>query len=130
MNASNAIHVDSGDLARLKDRMPDLSAIDLPRLEVVGKNADQTLDRLLGRSRTPAWAWVATGVGLIAIIGAIATYLWMRRPLVDVEATLDGDSTTADFSEPTNGYDETTGSGFGETRGYGRVDVPVGAEEA
>ena len=128
MNATNAIHVDSGDLARLKDRFPDLSAIDLPKLEVVGKNADQTLDRLLGRSRTPVWAWVATGLGLITLIGAIATYLWMRRPPIEVETTLDGDSTTTDFGEPTNGYDETTGSGYGET-GYGRVDAPAGVVE-
>ncbi len=131
MNASSPMHVDSGDLARLKDRFPDLSAIDLPKLENVGRNADQTIDRLLGRSKTPVWAWFATGLGLIAIIGAIATYLWMRRPLVDaVEATLDGDVTTEGFNEPANGHTETTASGYGETSGYGRVDVPVGADGA
>ncbi|MEO5703979.1 MAG: hypothetical protein ABIZ52_00470 [Candidatus Limnocylindrales bacterium] len=121
MNATSPIHVDSGDLARLKDRMPDLSALDLPKLQVVGRNADQTIDRLLGRSRTPTWAWIATGLGLIAIIGAIATYFWMRRPIDVVDTDLDDDATT------TPGYGDST-NGYSETPAYGELNTPVGVE--
>ena len=71
---------------------------DLPRLEVVGRTADNTIDRLLGRSRAPVWPWIATGVGLIAVIGAVAVYLWTRRPLIDsVESTaIDNAATLGD----------------------------------
>jgi hypothetical protein len=109
MTSTSPLHIDSADLARLKDRMPDLSAMDLPRLEAVGRTADDTIDRLLGRSRAPMWPWLATGIGLIAIIGAIATYLWMRRPLIDpIEAVPVGDSTPADYDlDAPRGFDTT-----------------------
>jgi hypothetical protein len=53
----------------------------MPSMEKVGKNADETIDRLLGRQKTPVWPWVAAGIGLVAVIGAIAAWFaWFRRP--------------------------------------------------
>ena len=78
-------------VAELKNRlpdMPDLSEIDLPRLEQVGRtagrSADESIDRLLGRSRNPIWPWIAAGLGLAVVIGVIAAYMaWLRRPPVE-----------------------------------------------
>ena len=39
----------------------DLPSIDLPSMQDAGRKADQTLDRLLGRSKAPVWPWVAAG---------------------------------------------------------------------
>ena len=74
-------------VSELKNRlpdMPDLSEIDLPRMEKVGRaagrSADESIDRLLGKSRNPIWPWIAMGLSLAVIAGAIAAYLaWFRR---------------------------------------------------
>lgn len=73
---------------RLQDLpdLPNLSEIDLPRMERVGRNAgrnaDETIDRLLGRTRNPIWNWLAVGLGLAIVAGLIAAYMaWMRRPM-------------------------------------------------
>jgi hypothetical protein len=59
----------------------DLSKIELPQLQEVGKGADQAIDKLLGRSRAPIWPWIAAGIGLVAVIGAIgAWFAFIRRP--------------------------------------------------
>jgi hypothetical protein len=120
MQSTIPIRIDSADLARLKDRMPDLSALDLPRLEVVGRTADDTIDRLLGRSSARVWPWVATGIGLFAVAGAIATYLWMRRPMTNPvgdepvgESSIDASSTNGVYGE------------LGSATGY---EAPVAAE--
>jgi hypothetical protein len=71
----------------LKNRMadlPDLSEIDLPRMEQVGRaagrTADESIDRLLGKSRNPIWPWIAAGLSLAVIAGVIAAYMaWFRR---------------------------------------------------
>jgi len=118
MTTTNKLHIDAPDLARLKDRVSDLSALDLPKLEVVGRTADDTIDRLLGRSRAPVWPWIATGIGLIAILGAIATYLWMRRPLTDADAT----ASTDDSATGGDAYDDLDAA-------VGR-DLPVAIGEA
>jgi hypothetical protein len=75
---------------RLQDLpdLPNLSEVDLPRMERVGRNAgrsaDETIDRLLGRTRNPIWNWLAVGLGLAIVAGAIAAYMaWMRRPVVE-----------------------------------------------
>src|SRR5215213_5412084 len=68
------------DFEELKKSIPSLAEIDLPRMEKAGKRADETIDRLLGRSRTPAWPWVAAGVFLVALIGTVAAFFtWNRR---------------------------------------------------
>jgi hypothetical protein len=76
--------VDRSTIEDLRKRIPDLSEIELPSLpsmEHVSKTADQTIDRLLGRSRAPVWPWLAAGIGIVAVVGAIAAYFaWFRRP--------------------------------------------------
>src|SRR4029450_5067803 len=82
--------IDRSTIEELKKRIPDLSEIDLTlptRKDVsrtakeVGRTADDTIDRLLGRKRTPLWPWIAAGIGLVAVIGAVAAYFaWFRRP--------------------------------------------------
>lgn len=72
--------VDSADLDKLKNRMPDLSDFELPKLESVGRTADDTINRLLGRPRRSAWPWVGASLGIVAVVGVIAAaFLWMRR---------------------------------------------------
>src|SRR5829696_1202967 len=76
--------LDKATIDELRKKLPDLREIELPalpKMEQVGKTADQTIDRLLGRSRAPVWPWVAAGIGLVALVGAVAAYFaWMRRP--------------------------------------------------
>lgn len=76
--------IDRSTIDELKKKIPNLSEIELPEMpsmEKVGKNADQAIDRLLGRQKAPVWPWVAAGIGLVAVIGAIAAYFaWFRRP--------------------------------------------------
>ena len=85
--------IDRSTLEELRKKIPNLSEIELPtlpKIEDLGKNAsktaDQTIDRLLGRSRAPVWPWVAAGIAIVAIIGAIAAYItWFRRPTWDAQ---------------------------------------------
>ncbi|HUG30247.1 MAG TPA: hypothetical protein VMQ65_07045 [Candidatus Limnocylindria bacterium] len=81
MTAFTLPEIDRSTLDELKKRFPSLSEIELPKMENVGKSADEAVDRLLGRSKAPVWPWIATGIGLVAVIGAIAAYFaWFRRP--------------------------------------------------
>lgn len=105
--------IDSPDLGKLKDHMPDLSEFELPKLENVGRTADDTINRLLGRQRRSVWPWVATTIGLVALIGVVVgAFMWMRRPMLD----------QADL-EPTAG--STTGS---PTEALGDLDPIPGVE--
>lgn len=82
--------LDRETIERLKQRFPDLSAIDLPKMEEVGRTADQTIDKLLGRSKAPVWPWVAVVVGLLSVLGAIAAYvMWMRQPMATSSDSVD-----------------------------------------
>jgi hypothetical protein len=82
--------IDHSTIEELKKRIPDLSEIELTlpsRKDVsrtareVGKTADETIDRLLGRKPAPIWPWIAAGIGLVAVIGAVAAWFaWFRRP--------------------------------------------------
>ena len=99
--------LDRETIERLKERFPDLSNIDLPKMEDVGKTADQTIDRLMGRSRAPIWPWFAVAFGLAAVIGTIAAYLaWFRRPPLDEsENAVSYETETSSTSESLNGTD-------------------------
>ena len=89
--------IDRSTLEELRKRIPDLSEIELSlptRKELnktakeVGKTArevsrstEETIDRLLGRKRSPIWPWIAAGIGLVAVAGAVAAWFaWFRRP--------------------------------------------------
>ena len=76
--------IDKSTIDELKKRIPDLSEFELPNLpsmKQVSKTTDQTIDRLLGRSRAPMWPWIAAGIGLVAVIGIVAAWFaWFRRP--------------------------------------------------
>jgi len=81
--------VDRSTIDDLLKRLPNLKQLDLsnlktvelPKMENVGRNADEAVDRLLGRSRAPVWPWVAAGIGLVAVIGVVGAWLaWFRRP--------------------------------------------------
>jgi hypothetical protein len=76
--------IDKSTIEELRKRIPNLLEIELPNLpsmKKVGKTTDQTIDRLLGRSRAPVWPWIAAGIGLVAVIGIVAAWFaWFRRP--------------------------------------------------
>ena len=82
--------IDRSTIEELKKRIPDLSEIELnlpSRKDVkktakgVSKTADETIDKLLGRSKAPVWPWIAAGIGLVAVAGIIAAWFaWFRRP--------------------------------------------------
>jgi hypothetical protein len=88
----------------LRERLSKLSELDLtkietPSLKQVGKTADKTINRLLGRSKRPVWPWLATGIGLVAVIGIIgAWFAFLRRPAVfSSRPVAAGDSTIETF---------------------------------
>ena len=97
--------IDRSTIDELKKRIPNLSEIELPEMPSmakVGKNADQAIDRLLGRQKAPVWPWVAAGIGLVAVIGAIAAYFaWFRRP------TWEADTWATESTAPTDGITDT-----------------------
>jgi hypothetical protein len=76
--------IDKSTIEELRKRIPDLKEIELPNLpsmKKVSKTTDQTIDRLLGRSRAPLWPWIAAGIGLVAVLGVVAAWFaWFRRP--------------------------------------------------
>jgi hypothetical protein len=94
------------DLSKIDLSKVDLSKIEMPNLQDVGKGADETIDRLLGRSRASIWPWVAGGIGLVAVIGAIAAWFtYLRRPawlgMGPATDDFDGDSPVAEFESVT-----------------------------
>lgn len=67
------------DFDELKKRIPALADIELPSMQQAGKRADETIDRVLGRSKMPIWPWIA-GFVVVAIVGSIAAMFgWNRR---------------------------------------------------
>lgn len=74
-------NIDRSTLEDLKERMPSLhlSDIELPSMETAGRQADRTIDRLLGRSRFSARPWIAAGIGIAAIVGTAAALLSLNR---------------------------------------------------
>lgn len=94
--------LDRKTIEELRKKIPNLSEIELPELpsmKQVSKTTDETIDRLLGRSKASVWPWIAAGVGLVAVIGALAAYFaWFRRPTW--ESTADAWSTESTSSDP------------------------------
>ena len=109
--------IDRSTLEDLKQRMPSLrlSEIEIPSMEKAGRDADRAIDRMMGRSRTSAWTWVAAGIGITAVIGIAAAALmtWMRRPSWSTNI---GSSYRSNPSMPgATGYGEATIVGTTET---------------
>ena len=103
--------IDKATIDELRKRLPDLREIELPEMpkmkdvsktaKDVGKTAEDTIDRLLGRNKAPVWPWIAAGIGLVAVIGATAAYFaWWRRPSWDTPSEPWASSTTADEASP------------------------------
>jgi hypothetical protein len=96
--------IDRSTIEELKKKIPNLSEIELPQMpsiEKVGKSADETIDRLLGRKKAPVWPWVAAGIGLVAVIGALAAYFaWFRRPTWEASDTWSTTPTTPETMTP------------------------------
>ena len=123
MKTTMPLHIDSADLARLKDHMPDLTEFEVPKLENVGRAADDTIDRLLGRSRPSVWPWLATGIGLIALVSVIAAaFMWMRRWAPEPEAPV-----IPEFDPVVDGTVDPMADGA--SNGYGEVRVPAVVDE-
>lgn len=106
--------IDKATLEEWRKKLPDLREIELPKMEDVSKTADQTIDRLLGRSKAPVWPWVAAGIGLVAVIGAVAAYFaWWRRPTWETPTDPWAASTTDDdlpvSTQPSDLETESTG---------------------
>lgn len=106
--------IDTATIDELRKKLPDLREIELPKMEDVSKTADQTIDRLLGRSKAPVWPWVAAGIGLVAVIGAVAAYFaWWRRPTWETPTDPWAASTTDDdlpvSTQPSDLETESTG---------------------
>lgn len=98
-------NIDKSTIDELLKRMPNLSEIELPKLSAVGKTADEKIDQLLGRSRAPIWPWIAAGIGLVAVAGAVmAWFAWWRRPatLTDEPWISPAEETSTPFGEPTD----------------------------
>jgi hypothetical protein len=110
--------IDRSTIEELRKKIPNLSEIELPSmpsLEQAGKNADETIDRLLGRQKPLVWPWVAAGIGLFAVIGAIAAYLaWFRRPTWDADtwSTPMAPASPETLSTTPSDASERTGSGL------------------
>ena len=128
--------IDRSTVDELRKKIPNLSEIELPALpsiEQVGKTADQTIDRLLGRSRAPVWPWLAAGIGLVAVIGIIAAYFaWFRRPTSEASRDSWSRSTSPDAGPiATDGVATAPAAGGGLTVGDSSLtSTPYPIEEA
>lgn len=108
--------IDKSTIEELRKRIPDLSEIELPNLpsmKKVSKTTDQTIDRLLGRSRAPVWPWIAAGIGLVAVIGIVAAWFaWFRRPTWQAQADAWSDSADEATIPPSMATDSTPLAGM------------------
>ena len=122
--------IDKATIDELRKKLPDLREIELPELlkmkdvgktaKDVSKSAEETIDRLLGRSKAPVWPWVAAGIGLVALVGAVAAYFaWWRRPSWDTASEPWAASTTGDTDVPTSTPTSELQSTDYETAGTG-----------
>jgi hypothetical protein len=105
--------IDKATIDELMKKLPDLREIELPNLpkmKDVGKTADDTIDRLLGRSRAPVWPWIAAGIAIVGVIGAVAAYItWWRRPAWETPSEPWAASmTTEEVYTPTSSTDDAS----------------------
>jgi hypothetical protein len=125
--------IDRSTVEELRKKIPNLSEIELPQMpsmEKVGKTADVTIDRLLGRQKSPVWPWVAAGIGLIAVIGAIAAYFaWLRRPTWEASDAWSTSPTTPEPSMDDLTDQPATGAGLTAAESS-LASNPYPAEEA
>ena len=111
--------IDKSTIEELRKKLPNLSEIEFPKMELpnlqnVSKTADQTIDRLLGRQKAPVWPWVAAGIGLVAVIGAVAAYFaFWRRP--SWESTSEPWNATTDEGIGVETSDSDASTGFDGT---------------
>jgi hypothetical protein len=122
MTATALPDIDRSTLEDLRKRLPDLSELEPPRMEDVGRRADAAVDRLLGRSRAPMWPRVLAAIGLIALVGLLAAWItWGRRPGWSPAPEEDDDAMGL------GGNRETIGGTMGaETVGIGGYDTTTG----
>jgi hypothetical protein len=114
-------NIDRSTLEDLKERMPSLrlSDIELPSMEHAGRQADQTIDRLLGRSRFPVWPWIAAGIAIAAIVGTAAALLsWNRRPWSSWQSRVGSGRPGG-----SNGVGSAADAGIGVTSAYGEGSI-------
>jgi hypothetical protein len=118
--------LDRSTIEELRKKVPNLKEIelpDLPSMKQVSKTTDETIDRLLGRSKAPVWPWIAAGVGLVAVIGALAAYFaWFRRPTWEstgdawaTESTLSDTGSSLPSDQPVDGSPMGAGLTAAET---------------
>jgi hypothetical protein len=130
--------IDRSTIDELKKKIPNLSEIelpDMPSMDKVSKTADETIDRLLGRKKAPVWPWVAAGIGLVAVIGALAAYFaWFRRPTWEASDTWSTTPTTPPTTPgmtPTADLDDSSMTGAGLTAAESSLSTnPYPTEEA
>jgi hypothetical protein len=116
--------IDRSTLQDLKQRMPSLrlADIELPSMERAGRQADQAIDRLLGRSRPSVWPWLAAAIGIAAIVGTVAAVLtWGRRPGWSPGG---GSGLPGATDQTDSGIDVT--AAYGETSITGTPDTAIG----
>ena len=68
-----------------------------------------------GRSRAPVWPWVAAGIAIVGVIGAVAAYItWWRRPSWETPSeTWTGSTRTEDSYVPDSATpDASEGTGL------------------
>lgn len=114
-------NLDQSTIDELRKRIPDMSEIDVPSLEKLGKDAgktaDQAIDRLLGRNRISIWPWVAASIGVAALVGAVAAWFtWLRRPN-SINTMVEEEMGTWQASNDGSGL---TGGSGGDDSGFGR----------
>ena len=112
--------LDRATVEELKKKIPNLAELELPAMpsiDKVSKTADETIDRLLGRKKAPVWPWVAAGIGLVAVVGALAAWFaWFRRPgweTPDTWSTTPAAGSTPSMTPAASDLDDvSTGSGL------------------
>jgi len=125
--------IDKATIDELRKKLPDLREIELPTMKDVsqtakdvGKTADEAIDRLLGRSKAPVWPWIAAGLGLVALVGAVAAYFaWWRRPTWETPSEPWAASTTTDEELPTSSQPTDYRGEQGETTGLTAAEASL-----